>query len=69
MHMATDEAPERLLTVEDIRQRLQVNPQSVRKWLRDGELRGIRFGRRGGWRVREADFQAFLRKRSGGQYT
>lgn len=67
MHMTTDETPERLITVEEIRERLQVNAQSVRKWIRNGDLPGFRLGRRGGWRVREADFQAFLRKRAGGQ--
>ena len=55
---------EQLLTVDQVAERLQVNEQTIRRWLRDGELTGVPFGGRTGWRVREEDLQAFLdRKR------
>ena len=54
---------ERLLTVEDVAERLQVNEQTVRRWLREGELTGVPFGGRTGWRISEADLQAFLDRR------
>jgi excisionase family DNA binding protein len=54
---------ERLLTVEQVAERLQVNEQTIRRWLREGELTGVPFGGRTGWRVSEEDLQAFLDRR------
>jgi len=33
--------PERFITVQDAAEQLQVHPQTVRVWLREGKLRGI----------------------------
>jgi excisionase family DNA binding protein len=55
---------DRYLTVEEIADRLHVLPDTVRRWLRDGDLAGIRLGRRTGWRVTETDLAAFLRART-----
>ncbi|HEV2123914.1 MAG TPA: helix-turn-helix domain-containing protein [Chloroflexota bacterium] len=63
---------EQLLTVEQVADRLQVNEQTVRRWLRERELVGIAFGGRTGWRVSEDDLQAFLDRRrmaEGGEQT
>ncbi len=54
---------EQLLTVEQVAVRLQVNEQTIRRWLREGELTGIPFGGRTGWRMSEEDVQAFLDRR------
>ena len=55
---------EQLMTVDQVAERLQVNEQTVRKWLREGELTGVAFGGRTGWRVSEDDLRTFLdRKR------
>ena len=51
------------LTVEDICQRLQVHRQTVRRWLREGELHGVLIGDRAGWRVHPDDLAAFLKAR------
>lgn len=51
---------EQLLTVEDVAERLQVHPETVRKWLREGKLEGVRLTRRAGWRVRPAALEAWL---------
>ncbi len=51
---------DKLMTVEQVADRLQVNEQTVRRWLREGELMGVPFGGRTGWRVSEEDLQAFL---------
>ena len=51
---------ERTLTVEEVAERLQVHPETVRRWLRDGKLQGTRLGRRAGWRITEAEYQRFL---------
>jgi excisionase family DNA binding protein len=51
---------EKLLTVEDVAERLQVHPETVRRWLREGWLTGYRISRRGGWRIRPASVEAML---------
>ena len=51
---------ERWLTVAEIAERLKVHEQTVRRWLRDRRLVGRNFGGRTGYRVREADLEAFL---------
>ena len=56
----------RWYTVADIVELLQVHEQSVRRWLRDGELRGTLLGRKGGYRVLGSDLQVFLDGRTGG---
>jgi len=42
------------LTVREVAERLKVNPQTVRRWIRAGILPASRVGRRQ-WRVREQD--------------
>ena len=54
---------EKMLTVDQVAERLQVNEYTVRRWLRSGELEGVPFGGRTGWRVKEKDLQAFLDRR------
>ncbi|MDP9471600.1 MAG: helix-turn-helix domain-containing protein [Chloroflexota bacterium] len=54
---------DRMLTVDQVAERLQVNEQTVRRWLRQGQMAGIPFGGRTGWRVAEEELQAFLDRR------
>jgi excisionase family DNA binding protein len=54
---------EQWLTVQQIAERLQMHEQTIRKWLRTGELSGVLLGDKGGWRVRPADLEVFLRGR------
>lgn len=49
---------ERLLTPEEAAERLAVSPKSIREWLRQGKLKGVRAGRL--WRIKERDLEAFL---------
>jgi len=49
---------ERLLTPEEAAERLAVSPKSIREWLRQGKLKGVKAGRL--WRIRERDLEAFL---------
>ena len=53
---------DRVLTVNQVAERLQVVVLFVfvRRWLRNGELVGIPFGGRTGWRVTVSELQAFL---------
>jgi excisionase family DNA binding protein len=51
----------RLLTVAEVAERLRTHPETVRRWMRDGRLRGIRLGGpKLGWRVAEAELERFL---------
>ena len=50
-----------LLTVAEVAGRLRTHPETVRRWMRDGKLRGIRLGGpKLGWRVAEAELERFL---------
>src|ERR1700682_4939941 len=51
---------ERWFTVEQIALQLQVSEQTVRRWLRDGSIRGHSFGGKAGGRVKESDLNRFL---------
>lgn len=44
---------EKLYTPDEAAKFLGVHPMTIRKWLRSGELQGIKYGRL--WRIREAD--------------
>ncbi len=49
---------EKLLTPEDIANRLQVKERTVTQWLRKGHLRGFKVGKE--WRVSVKDLDVFL---------
>jgi excisionase family DNA binding protein len=45
---------EKMLTPEEVAMRLSVTPNTVRTWLREGSLKGVKLGKRI-WRIKEAD--------------
>jgi len=49
---------EKLLTPEDAAKALVVKPETLRGWLRTGQMKGVKVGRL--WRVRESDLENFL---------
>jgi excisionase family DNA binding protein len=51
---------EKLYTVEQAADMLQVTPRTVRHWLQTKQLKGFMAGRF--WRIKESDLQAFLRE-------
>ena len=54
---------DRLLTVTEAAERLRLNPETIRRWLRDGRLSGVWLGSdKAGWRISECDLDAFLRR-------
>ena len=57
-------ASDRYLTVNDIVNRLQVHEQTVRRWIREGDLQAVELGGKSGYRVNEAEFEAFLAERT-----
>jgi excisionase family DNA binding protein len=48
----------RLLTPEQVAERLQISPLTVMKHLRAGRLKGRKIGKF--WRIEEEDFEAFI---------
>ena len=49
------------LTSLDVARRLNVDHESVKRWLRTGQLIGYQFGRQ--WRVRPDDLERFIEER------
>ena len=55
-----------MLKVQDITRLLQVDEETVRRWIRAGELKATLLGSaRGGYRIRRADLDEFLEKKFG----
>ena len=48
-----EDMDEKIYTVEEAANLLGVHTETVRRWLRRGELKGIRFNRI--WRIKESD--------------
>lgn len=53
-----------MLTVQQVVDRLQVHPNTVRRWLANGEMRGARLGgTKAGWRIPESELERFVNDR------
>ena len=52
--------PEELWTVEEVADRMKVNPETIRRWIRTGRLKAANIGRSAGYRVSESEIQRFL---------
>lgn len=54
------------MTVDEVADLFKVNPETVRRWIRNQELEVLNLGSRsGGYRIRRSDVDAFARKRFG----
>ena len=49
------------LTTQAAAQRLQVSTQTVRRWLKDGHLKGTRLSDRAGYRIPREEIERVLR--------
>jgi len=49
-----------LLTVEDVAEIVGVHRETVRRWIRRGDLVGVYLGNRAGYRISESDLRAYL---------
>ncbi|MCK5273632.1 MAG: helix-turn-helix domain-containing protein [Alphaproteobacteria bacterium] len=56
--------PQRLLTIKDVADILQVSDKTVRRWIDAGDLVAHRIGRQ--WRVSQGDLDAFIKLRRQG---
>jgi len=62
MDAREDSMPQdRYQTVKEVSDRLEVAEATVRLWIKSGSLRAIDIGK--GWRIADADLEAFLRAR------
>ena len=49
----------KMLTTEEVAERLNMHMKTVQLWLRQGRIKGTKLGPRM-WRVRESDLQDFI---------
>ena len=53
------------LTVEEVAEELRVHPETVRQWIREGELDAFDTGR--GYRISRFDLDNFMQRRKTGK--
>ena len=51
-----------MFTVHEVAALLKVKESTVRTWIRDADLRAVKFGR--DWRVAQKDLEAFVNNRA-----
>ena len=51
---------EKIYTVEEVAQIINIHPHTVRIWLKSGKLKGIKAG--SVWRIKESQLQNFLKE-------
>ena len=62
----TDDADERWLTVAEVAERFRVTTETVRRWIRNGELPVLDLGGpKAGYRIKESDLARFIAERYG----
>ena len=49
---------ESLLSIEESAEKLGLHPETLRKWLREKRISGVKVGRK--WKLQEADLRAFV---------
>lgn len=52
-------------TVAQVAELFQVHEETVRRWIRDGQLPVLDLGKKAGYRLRPADLDAFIAARYG----
>ena len=53
------------LTVAQVAERLQLHEETVRRWIRDGQIPVLDLGKKAGYRIRPADLDTFITGRYG----
>ena len=57
---------DRWLTVEDAAEQIQVHPETIRRWLREGKIEGVLISRAAGYRIRQSALDRFLDEKAAG---
>ncbi len=50
------------ITVNEAAEMLRVSPQSVRRWLKDGHLKGAKVGKGKLWRLNRREVESYLKE-------
>lgn len=58
---------DKMLSPEEVAERLAVTPNTVRDWLRKGTLKGVKIGKKI-WRVKELELEAYLCREQSAAY-
>jgi excisionase family DNA binding protein len=58
--MSTNPGERQLMHVKEAARELDVEPSTVRRAIHSGELRALRLGENGRYRIRRRDLEAFL---------
>jgi excisionase family DNA binding protein len=53
-----------LFTVEEVARRLTVHEETIRRWIRNGELQAIDLGGAAGYRISQGELNRFIRERA-----
>jgi excisionase family DNA binding protein len=53
------------LTVAQVAELFQVHEETVRRWIRDGQMSVLDLGKKAGYRIRTSDLDAFIAARFG----
>jgi excisionase family DNA binding protein len=53
----------RFLSVDDVARELHVNADTVRRWLRNGDLHGVLVSRQTGYRIERRELERFIDSR------
>jgi excisionase family DNA binding protein len=61
---APDPRDDQMLTVADVAAHLGAHEQTVRHWIKRGDLKAAKFGTRIGYRIKRSDYDDFLRRRT-----
>jgi len=51
------------LTAAEVAELIKVHPMTVKRWLREGDMRGTLLGDKSGWRVHRDEVARFMRER------
>lgn len=52
----------KVMTLKEVAEQLHVNRHTLLRWIKDGRLHAFRLGGGRFWRVREKDFEKFIRE-------
>lgn len=62
MSQRTSVLARRFMTLEDVREVLSISSAQAYSLVRSGELRAIRVGGRGQWRIENAELEAYIQR-------
>ena len=61
----TDDERDGWLTVQEVAETLRLNEETVRRWIRSGDLPVLDLGTRAGYRIRREDLETYTNERYG----